>query len=57
MEDQTNDNSLLNSIVQEVISEAHIDPSLILPEEIDYIREHVLKKPMRVIHIWRWAWA
>ena len=52
MENQTDDNRLLNSIVQEVISEAHIDPSLILPEEIDYIREHVLKKPMGVVHIW-----
>src|SRR5260370_13084933 len=52
MENQTDDNRLLNSIVQEVISEAHIDPSLILPEEIDYIREHVLKKPMGVLHIW-----
>src|SRR3989442_13298436 len=52
MENPTDDNRLLNSIVQEVISEAHIDPSLILPEEIDYIREHVLKKPLGVVHIW-----
>ena len=52
MENQANDNRVLNSIVQEVISEAHIDPSLILPEEIEYIREHVLKKPLRVVHIW-----
>src|SRR2546422_10953195 len=42
----------LNEIVHEVISEAHINPGLILPEEIAYIREHVLKKPLRVIHIW-----
>jgi ethanolamine permease len=46
------DNRLLNSIVQEVIAEAHINPSLILPEEIDYIRQHVLNKPLRVVHIW-----
>src|SRR6266699_4293468 len=52
MENQTDNNRLLNSIVQEVINEAHIDPSLILPEEIEYIREHVLKKPLRVMHIW-----
>jgi ethanolamine permease len=46
------DDPLLASIVQEVIAEAHINPSLILPEEIDYIRQHVLKKPLRVVHIW-----
>ncbi len=45
-------NPLLNSIVDEVISQAHINPELILPEEIDYIRKHVLKKPLRVEHIW-----
>src|SRR2546425_12795517 len=42
----------LNEIVDEVISEAHINPALILPEEIAYIREHVLKKPLGVTHIW-----
>ena len=42
----------LNTIVDEVITQAHIDPELILPEEIDYIRKHVLKKPLRVEHIW-----
>lgn len=49
---QNNDNPLLNSIVQEVIAEAHIDPALMLPEEIEYIRQHVLNKPLRVRHIW-----
>ena len=48
----TDDDPLLSSIVEEVIAEAHIDPSLILPEEIEYIRKHVLKKPLRVVHIW-----
>jgi ethanolamine permease len=52
MENAKNDNALLNSIVEEVLSESHIDPSLILPEEVDYIRSHVLKKPLRVGHIW-----
>ncbi|HYM13497.1 MAG TPA: amino acid permease [Bryobacterales bacterium] len=42
----------LDAIVNEVVSDAHISRSLILPEEIDYIREHVLKKPLHVIHIW-----
>jgi ethanolamine permease len=43
---------ILNDIVNEVITEAHINPDLILPEEIAYIREHALKKPLRVAHIW-----
>jgi hypothetical protein len=51
------DDPLLSSIVQQVIAEAHINPSLILPEEIAYIRQHVLKKPLRVVHIGRSAWA
>jgi ethanolamine permease len=42
----------LDAIVDAVVAEAHIERSLILPEEIDYIRKHVLRKPMRVIHIW-----
>ena len=42
----------LDAIVNEVVAEAHLSRSLLLPEEIDYIRDHVLKKPLRVIHIW-----
>ena len=52
MEDKTDQDRLLNSIVQEVISESHIDPALLLPEDIDYIRQHALKKPLRSVHIW-----
>ena len=39
-------------IVNEVVSEAHLNRSLLLPEEIEYIREHALNKPLGVIHIW-----
>ncbi len=42
----------LDAIVNEVVSEAHIDRALLLPEEISYIREHALNKPLHVIHIW-----
>lgn len=42
----------LDAIVNEVVSEAHIDRSLLLPEEIAYIREHALYKPLRVVHVW-----
>jgi hypothetical protein len=46
------DRQKLDVIVDEVVAEAHLSRSLLLPEEIDYIREHVLKKPLRMIHIW-----
>src|SRR5260370_18069483 len=46
-----NDDPLLHSI-QEVIAESNLDPSLLQPEELAYIRAHLLNKPLRVIHIW-----
>ena len=42
----------LDTIVDAVVAESHIARDLILPEEIDYIRKHVLRKPMGVLHIW-----
>src|SRR5712692_5009832 len=42
----------LDAIIDQVVAEAHISRDLILPEEIDYIRKHALKKPLGVIHIW-----
>lgn len=41
-----------DSIVNEVVSEAHLRRSLLLPEEIEYIREHALNRPLGVVHIW-----
>jgi len=41
-----------DSIVNEVASEAHLKRSLLLPEEIEYIREHALNRPLGVVHIW-----
>ncbi len=46
------DRQEVDAIVNEVVAEAQISRSLLLPEEIDYIHDHVLKKPPRVIHIW-----
>jgi ethanolamine permease len=42
----------LDAIVNEVVAEAHMDRALLLPEEIQYIRDHALNKPLHVIHIW-----
>jgi Amino acid transporters len=47
-----NDKPPLNSLIQEVIAESNIDPSLLQPEELAYIQAHLLNKPLRVIHIW-----
>jgi ethanolamine permease len=41
-----------NQIVESVVAEAHLPRDLILPEEIDYLRERSLHKPLRVAHIW-----
>jgi ethanolamine permease len=42
----------IDDAVRDVLSEAHLASAMLLPEEIRYIREHALKKPLRVIHIW-----
>lgn len=39
-------------IVDSIVAEAHLPRELILPEEIDYLRERALHKPLRVVHIW-----
>lgn len=41
-----------NEVVESVIAEAHIPRDLLLPEEIEYLRERTLHKPLRVVHIW-----
>lgn len=41
-----------DAILNEVVSEAHLKRSLLLPEEIEYIREHALNRPLGVVHIW-----
>ena len=51
-DEQSAHTSDLDAVVDEFLAEAHISRDLILPEEITYIREHVLKKPLGVIHIW-----
>ncbi len=41
-----------NRIVDEIVAEANLPRDLLLPEEIDYLRERALHKPLRVVHIW-----
>src|SRR5437660_8954207 len=42
----------LDQVVDEVVSEAHLQAGALRPEEREYLREHALKKPMGVLHIW-----
>src|SRR5437868_8919870 len=44
--------SELDLIVDEVVGEAHLQASALRPEERQYLKEHALKKPMGVGHIW-----
>src|SRR5213078_1547372 len=42
----------LERVVEEVAREAHVEIENLRPEEREYLKEHALKKPMGVRHIW-----
>src|SRR5215831_2321876 len=42
----------LDAVVNEVIAEAHVRADDLRPEERAYLKEHALKKPLRVLDIW-----
>src|SRR5260370_36299647 len=44
--------SELDKVVAEVMSEAHVRADALGAEERAYLKEHTLKKPMGVLHIW-----
>jgi ethanolamine permease len=44
--------SELDEVIQEVASEAHVRVEALRPEEQQYLKEHALKKPLGVMHIW-----
>jgi ethanolamine permease len=44
--------SELDLVVAEVVREAHAQADALRPEERQYLKEHALKKPMGVLHIW-----
>ena len=47
--------SELDLVVSEVVSEAQVQASELRPGERDYLKDHALKKPLRVLDIWRSA--
>src|SRR6266540_1155585 len=44
--------SELDQVVAEVVSDANVQAAELRPEEREYLKEHALKKPMGVLHIW-----
>jgi ethanolamine permease len=46
------DKADLDAIVTEVVAEGQVSPDQLRPEERAYLKEHALKKPLRVLDIW-----
>jgi ethanolamine permease len=42
----------LDAVVNEVVAEAHVRAEELRPEERAFLKEHALKKPLRVLDIW-----
>jgi ethanolamine permease len=49
---KSNSPSELDQVVAEVVGETHVKAAELRPEEREYLKEHALKKPMGVLHIW-----
>jgi ethanolamine permease len=44
--------SEIDQVVEEIVSEAHVRAGELRPEDREFLKEHALKKPMGVLHIW-----
>src|SRR5437870_4671433 len=42
----------MDAVVSEVAAEAHLHLDGLAPDERDYLKEHALKKPLRVLDVW-----
>src|SRR5262249_58676232 len=42
----------LDLVVDEVVGETHVRAGALQPGEREYLKDHALKKPMGVVHIW-----
>src|SRR2546427_3373056 len=49
---KTPDSTNLDAVVREVASEAHVPLDALRPDERAYLKDHALKKPLRVLDIW-----
>src|SRR5436305_157235 len=50
--DKPGQGSELDQVVAEVVSDAHLKADALRPEERQYLKDHALRKPMGVLHIW-----
>src|ERR1700722_14040739 len=48
----TDSPSELDLVVAEIVSEAHVQAAELRPDERQYLKDHALKKPLGVLHIW-----
>src|SRR5215472_9131058 len=51
-DDAPDKRSELDEVVEEVVIGAHVLVKTLRPEERQYLKEHALRKPMGVLHIW-----
>ena len=52
-EDERRDGSApLDAVIDEVLAEAHVRPEGLRPEERAFLKQHALKKPLRVLDVW-----
>ena len=42
----------IDRVVEEVVADAHLDAATLRADERQYLKDHALKKPMGVLHIW-----
>src|SRR5260370_30257264 len=50
--DPSGESAEIEQVVEEVVRETHVPIETLRPDEKAYLKEHALKKPMGVLHIW-----
>jgi ethanolamine permease len=50
--DRADSSRELDGVVAEIVSEAHVQAADLRPDEREYLKQHALKKPIGVLHIW-----
>src|SRR5260370_20708798 len=50
--DPSGESAEIEQVVEEVVRETHVPIETLRPNEKAYLKEHALKKPMGVLHIW-----
>jgi ethanolamine permease len=46
------DSKELDKIVKEIVTTGHVQAEALAPEELAFLKEHALKKPLRVLDVW-----